>query len=243
MRSPVTWIRNLDLAPDGNKDHLVFVHATEQIFMYATNKDKDVLGYIYDDFVYLLLQKNQLTGEQHAIEHDAEECVKSERYLMLESSLRRDIECSLVTGTNMRPYHLMQLIQLIGLDTPNRWMYGEIPALLELSCWLLSHDVSRSVDVSSCQKCAALFNKSNASDCSTSEDELSSCVVGCIREISSELNRICMMNNGISAASEELAYLGCFASLIRACRMVSRDDILRNYLQDELMWVNSVTTK
>lgn len=240
----LSWmLGDMPKTPDGKVDHLVFVHAVRRIYDYESDNNPATLIDINNAFVYLLLQRNQLTGEQHEIEHDAESGVKSSRYLMLESALRRDIERSLESGECMRPYHLMQLIQLISRDNENRWRYGEIPALLTLSSWLLTKHVVKSVDVTTCQKCASLVTGSRMDDCAPSDTEFTSAVPGFVRVISSELDRICLMYENMQDVVEELSCLGCFAALVKACRMVSHDDPLRRYLREEYAWVHSITTK
>lgn len=224
-------------------DHLVFVHAVRLIYDYESSNNPATLVDINNAFVYLLLQRNQLTGEQHEFDHKADDDVKSSRYLMLESSLRKDIERSLESGEYMRPYHLMQMIQLISRDNENRWRYGEIPALLILSSWLLTRHVIKSVDVTTCQRCASLVTTSHMDDCAPSDSEFTSAVPGFVKVISSELDRICLMYENIQDVVEEFACLGCFAALVKACRMVRDDDPLRRLLHEEFEWVHSITTK
>ena len=78
-----TWIRNRDLMPGGNKDHLAFVHATELIFRHAKTGDESILFDIRDVLMYLLLQCNPSTGEKHEMEHPENIKVKTNRYLVL----------------------------------------------------------------------------------------------------------------------------------------------------------------
>ena len=235
-----TWIRNTDLMPGGNKDHLAFVHATELIFRHAKTGDENILFDIRDVLMYLLLQCNPSTGELHKIEHPVDKKVSTIRYNALMESLTRDIRDSIDNRKKMRPYHLLQLIDLIGNDASNKWMYGEIPALVCLASWLLERTVPRSIDVLTCRACRK-FYCSHSYQRQTPEGEFITGVPGYLSWISGELDRICINYEKIADVSYEVSYLGCFSALIRACRMTETTDPLWDYLREELAWINEIT--
>lgn len=230
MVETIDWVRDPSLAPDGYKDSTVFVSAVTAIF----EKDPDPAK-VRDLLTYLLLRRNPMTSDPLPLEHLCEDpTTVPDTVVILRDSARINLERYLYPKQKLgRPYAQLQLIQLYVKSLNLKWSSGEEFALLVLSLCTLA-PIRTTRDIFSVHACLKLYfdqvhNKPKIRECEFVED-----IPRYTSWIYNEIDRLCELNYTNEERESELAYLGAFASLVRASRMMGHLHPVSKMLGDEV---------
>jgi hypothetical protein len=239
MRDPVAWIRKPELTPSGLTDYLAYVHATELIARHTFDPYDGVSEDIKDVFEYLLLLRHPVTGESRKPDDGISEEDATDKILLLRKAVVGEFERS-IGGRLMRPYCVLQLLHEIGRGVRPLWSQGAEPAMLLLSLWLTRKTISRSADPVTCRACMKLIKYGKTIERMPPERELCSGVPGYAQWFALEMDRVFTVYESMDDIVREVVYMGYLATLVRACRMVDKDDRLQLQLGDEEAWMQVV---
>jgi len=242
MHETIDWVRSPDLEPNGFKDSLVFVSAVTAIFEQARTKTRTNSSTVRDLLTYLLLRRNPATGAQVILDHikPGSEGIVPDEISMLKASAYRSIE-KYIEGASSQPYSVVMLLQRMICNPRQNWAKPEEFTLLVLSMWLFAKQEVTS-DISTQRSCLRLYYDCLAYAKRSSEQEF---IDGRFRYDSwlvNEFERLAFSCENRISFEKELSYVGAFASLIRASRMVEDNHPLKGLLRNEIAWLQAKTT-
>lgn len=242
MFDKLDWVRQPYLAPGGFKDSLAYVGAVHAIFMQARMKDAIIASQIRDLLTYLLLRRNPATDVSVVLDHmpEGSEGVVPEDVQMIKESTYRSLD-RYIKGEASQPYSVLMLIQKMNANPVQNWANPEEFALLILSMWLFTKEVD-TADISTQRSCLRLYFDSVSYKCRGREREFMNSDVRYGTWLNEEIERLFFEIEDTKSLLQELTYVGSFASLLRAARMVEDDHPLKEVLRDEIAWLQDKTT-
>ena len=242
MHDAIDWVRNPDRTPTGFKDSSVFVSAVTAIFEQARTKKRINGSTVRDLLTYLLLRRNPTTGEDVILDHvqPGSEGEVPEGISLLKASVTRSLERYL-NHEPSQPYSVLMLLQRMIHNQRQNWANPEEFTLLILSMWLFSRQVE-SRDISTQRSCLKLHFDCMAYPCRSSEREFMNSDCRYDSWIYNSIDDLCFKCENRISMLRELSYVGSFASLIRASRMVDKDHPLKGILRNEIAWLQAKTT-
>lgn len=235
------WVRNPNLAPTGFKDSAVFVSVVTAIFEQA-RAGRDHSDLVRDLLTYLLLRRNPATDVSIILDHiqpgmDGNVPTDIE---LLKDATKRSLE-RYVNHEPSQPYSVVMLLQKMILNPAQNWANPEEFTLLCLSMWLFTRTIS-TVDIGTQRSCLRLYFDSLAYRTDNREREFINSPVRIASWIWREIERLFFDHKDTSKLIGELAYVGSFASLLRASRMTGEQHPLKSILRDEIALLQSKTT-
>ena len=232
MAETIDWIRDPSLAPQGYRDSAVFVSAVTSIFERGPDTSK-----VRDLLTYLLLRRQPLTQEKiEKLDHD---CLKPEttpeRIEILRTATQREIELCLYPGDRPgKPYSVLQLIQIYTSSLRQEWASGEELTLLilALSCFSAT---TGTTDLATVYACLELYFKSRSVSVNpVVELEFIEDKLRYVAGVLNQVNRLFELDYSVQTRLRETAYIGAFASLVRASRMVESTHPIQEILRREV---------
>lgn len=242
MHETIDWVRNPSLEPSGFKDSLIFVSAVQAIFEQARTKERTNTSTVRDLLTYLLLRRNPATGVEIILDHvkPGSEGEVPEDVAMLKASAYRSLE-RYIEETKSQPYSVVMLLQRMIHNPRQNWARPEEFTLLVLSMWLFAKKEVTD-NISTQRSCLRLYYDCLAYSKRSSESEFIDSRCRYDSWLVNEFERIAFEYENRISFEKELSYIGAFASLIRASRMVGEDHPLKGLLRNEIAWLQAKTT-
>lgn len=228
----IEWVRQPNLAPSGYKDSQIFVSLVTELFESRRPISK-LSSTARDLFTYLLLRRHPITNQDLPLEHVYYNVQVPDRVQLLRDSVKTMSERYLNNDPKAHPYSLMQLIAEVVVQPTAQWVNWEECTLLLLSLYIVS-DPTATTDISTVHSCLQLYYKSQQMKPVDPEVEFTNDMLLYMFCVGSAIDRMCFLEYSTKDILREIAYLGAFASLVRACRMVLPDHPLQSKLREEV---------
>ena len=222
----IEWVRDPNLAPRDNRDSTVFVSAVAELFEQSRDPDK-----IRDLLTYLLLKRQPSTNEPIPNEYEFKMPKVSDRIIMLKDATQREIE-RYVNGEHGHPWSILQILQEAN-KSRTKWWNPESVALWPLAIGLASQQPMLS-DVCVAYNCLKLSNLNCATPIQTPALEFTTDKIRLVTFLHVEAERLCETIEDPVELINNLSYIGCYTSLVRACRMVHASNSINVILRKEV---------